>query len=156
MSFAYTNKPAKPVKSKIETVITDFGTWRSHDFGDGRKFGEFKTHTEIMNRPLFSIAWGINPETDRMAIADGFIAIGQRAKGVIAIGQFVNGWLACGQFASGRIAAVGQFVVAPFAVGQFAIALAAVAQIGVSGWGIFQAGAVFFDGIGQSLFRIFG
>lgn len=156
MSIAYKNKPAKPVKSKIDTVVTDFGTWRSLDSGSCRKFGEFQTHTEVMGRPLFSITWGIDPETNRMATAKGFIAVGQRASGFIAIGQFVNGWLACGQFASGRIAAVGQFVVAPFAVGQFAFALAAVAQAGAAGWGVFQSGAVFFGGIGQALFRILG
>ena len=156
MSIACKNKPAKPVKSKIETVMTDFGTWRNHDFGGGRKFGEFRSHTEVMDRPLLSIAWGMDPETERMATARGFIAIGQRASGFIAIGQFVNGWLACGQFASGRIAAVGQFVVAPLAVGQFALALAAVAQMGAAGWGVFQSGAVFFDGIGQAIYRILG
>lgn len=156
MSIAYKNKPVKPVKSKFDTVVTDFGTWRSHDFRDGRRFGEFKTHTEVMNRPLFSAAWGVDPETNRMATAKGFIAVGQRASGFIAIGQFVNGWFACGQFASGRIAAVGQFVVAPLSVGQFTFALAAVGQFGAAGWGIFQTGVVFYDGIGQMLYRFLG
>ena len=38
--------------------------------------------------------------------------------------------------------------------GLLSLALAAVAQMGAAGWGVFQSGAVFFDGVGQSLFRI--
>ncbi len=154
MSIAYENKPSKPVK--FQTKVTDFGTWRRYDSGAGRNFGEFKSHTEVLDRPLFSIAWGVDPATNQMATARGFIAIGQRASGVIAIGQFVNGCFAIGQFATGRFAAIGQFAVAPFCVGQFTMDLAALGQFGVAGWGIFQIGVVLFDGIGQILLRIAG
>jgi hypothetical protein len=154
-SFAI--KPTKPVKpTKFETTVTQRGTWRKCDLGGGQKFCEFKSHAEVGDQPLVTIAWGIDPDTRKMATAEGFIAIGQRAKGVIAIGQFVNGHFAFGQFAVARVAAIGQFVVAPLAAGQFAIAVATVAQSGLAGWGILQIGTTVFGGLGQFVFSCMG
>lgn len=144
-------QPVKPVKYEIEKTYS--GTWRRYESPAGERFAEFQSESEIGGRPLVTIAWGIDPETGKMAIADGFIGIGQRARGFIAIGQFVNGTFALGQFATGRVAALGQFVIAPLAIGQFSIAVATVAQMGLAGWGIFQFGATAFDGVGQFLLR---
>ena len=136
---------------KYEIVRTEFGVWKSLDLPNGRKFRQFTSHAYLLGRPLLGMAVGVDPETGRMATAEGFIAIGQRAKGVIAIGQFVNGVLAIGQFATGRVCAVGQFVAAPFALGQMSIGLLAVGQMGAAGCGIFQFGATVFAGRAQFL-----
>ena len=148
-------KPVKPVKDQTKQRVTTNGTWRTFDFGDGRRFKEFKSHAEIMGRPLFCYAQGVDPITEKMATAKGFIAIGQRASGTIAIGQFVNGTISLGQFATGRVLAIGQFAVAPLALGQLGMGLAAAAQMGIAGWGSFQTGAVVFGGFGQQLFSVF-
>lgn len=152
--IACKNKPTKPVKTKPVKTVTDFGTWEKLDWESGQRFGRFTSHNEVLDLPLLSIAWGVDPDTHRMATAHGFVAIGQRAKGTIAIGQFVNGYISIGQFATGRIAAVGQFVAAPLAIGQFALGLAAVGQFGAAGWGIFQMGAVAFGGVGALLYKL--
>ena len=136
-------------------IVTDAGTWRKIDYDDGARFREFKSHAEIMGRPLLCIATGKDPDTQRMAVAKGVIAIGQRASGTIAIGQFVNGTVSIGQFATGRLAAVGQFVVAPIGIGQFSLAVVAAAQIGIAGWALLQTGAVMFGGFGQQVFNVF-
>ncbi len=147
-------KPVKPAKDQSVTRVTDKGTWRTFDFGDGRKFREFKSHVELIGRPLFCYSQGIDPVTGKMATARGFIAIGQRASGTVAIGQFVNGTFSVGQFATGRVLAIGQFAVAPFALGQFGIGLTVAAQAGIAGWGVFQAGVVYFGGVGQAVLNV--
>lgn len=147
-------KPVKPAKEQPKKIITPSGTWRVLDYENGGKFREFRSHAEIMGRPLVSIANGIDPTTKKAAVARGVIAIGQRASGTVAIGQFVSGTISIGQFAFGRVFAIGQFTAAPLAIGQFAIGLAVVAQSAVAGWGVFQSGAVLFDGIGQFVFNV--
>lgn len=148
-------KPVKPAKDQSIRRVTDNGTWRTFDFGDGRKFREFKSHAEIMGHPLFCYAAGMDPVTEKMATAKGVIAIGQRASGTIAIGQFVNGTFSLGQFATGRVLAIGQFAVAPLAIGQCGIGIAVAAQAGIAGWGIFQSGLVVFGGLGQTVVNLF-
>lgn len=147
-------KPVKPCKDQSIRKVTDNGTWRTIDFGDGRKFREFKSHAEIMGRPLVCIASGRDPITGKMAVAKGIIAIGQRASGTIAIGQFVNGTVSIGQFATGRVLAIGQFAIAPLSLGQIGIGLAFAAQVGFGGWGAFQLGAVTFGGVGQIIVNV--
>lgn len=140
-----------PLKSpKYELMKTSAGIWKKYVHADNQRFWRFSSHAQLLGRPLVELAAGRDPETGSMAIADGWIAIGQRARGVIAIGQFVNGYVAVGQFATGRIAAVGQFAVAPLALGQMSIGLAALGQLGFGAVGVFQIGAVFW-GFGQSV-----
>ena len=150
-------KPVKPIKDTLfEYVETEFGTWKIYDpgkdnfkqkiFGCQPKYREFASHAEIFGKPLFTFASGFHPETKRMAVADGFIAIGQKAKGVVAIGQFCNGYVfALGQFCTSRIFAIGQFTVAPLAIGQFGLALFVVSQFGIAGLGLFQIGINLID-----------
>jgi len=146
----------KPGKSNKVKESTFYGVWESYDGPNNRRFREFKSHIRILGVPLIGIAGGFDPDTKKMAQAHGVIAIGQRARGFLAIGQFVNGYVSIGQFATGRIAALGQFVVAPIGIGQFSIGVAALGQSGIAGWGIFQQGLIFFDGLGQNLMRILG
>ncbi len=152
MSFAYEIQPKKPVKTV--DYKTDWGIWRTLDYPTGQRFREYKSHLEVLGRPFICIAWGMDPATEKMVTARGFIAVGQFASGMIAIGQFVNGGVSIGQFASGRVAAIGQFVAAPFALGQCAIGLAVISQFAAAGWGICQLGITVFGGIGQSLLNL--
>ena len=138
-------------KPKYKFTKTAAGMWKEFLYENGAVFREYRSHRTIGGKPLVCIANGRNPETGKMAVAEGIIAIGQRARGWLAIGQFVNGNIAIGQFATGRIAAVGQFAVAPLAIGQFSVAIAAIAQFGIGGTGIFQMGQTFFGGIGVQI-----
>lgn len=137
----------KPIKFTF--TQTELGVWKTFDHADGTKFRQFTSHAQLMGRPLVCVAAGLDPETGKMVIADGWVAIGQRAQGVVAVGQFVNGGVAIGQFATGRIFALGQFVVAPFAIGQLSIGLAVIGQSGIAGTGIFQMGITVYGGMGQ-------
>lgn len=139
---------------KYQYVETGMGTWKSYEFENGAKFNEFTSHSRFGDLPLISIASGIDPETGKLAVARGVVAVGQRSQGVVAIGQFVNGYLAIGQFVTARIAGIGQFCVAPLAIGQFSIAVAAIAQVGIVGTGIMQMGVSVFGSIGQSVLNL--
>lgn len=140
--------------AKYEYHDTGSGIWKSYTHEDGVKFGEYTSHFCIGETPFLSIAYGPNPETGKMAVADGFVAIGQRAKGFVAIGQFVSGYFSVGQFATARVAGIGQFVAAPLALSQFAIAVAGIGQMGLVGTGIFQSATMFFGGIGQKVWDL--
>lgn len=139
---------------KYEYTDTGAGTWKSFEFENGVKFKQYTSHMMIGEQPLISVASGIDPETGKMATAEGFIAIGQRAKGFFAVGQFASGWISIGQFVTARIAGIGQFCVAPLAIGQFSIAVAAIAQMGIVGTGILQSGLAFFGGWGQAVLDV--
>lgn len=142
-------KLEKPPKYHYED--NGSGIWKSYEFENGVKFREYTSHAVIGELPLVSITSGINPETGKMALAKGVIAIGQRSEGVVAIGQFASGYFSIGQFVTARIAGVGQFCIAPLAIGQMTFAVAAIGQMGIVGTGILQFGVSFFGGIGQQL-----
>lgn len=146
-SFSY--KLEKP--PKYEYTDTGSGTWKTYQFENGVKFREYKSHFHVGDQPFVTITSGIDPETGKMPVAKGFIAIGQQARGFIAVGQMVSGYFAVGQMATARIAGIGQFIAAPLALGQFSIALATISQFGIAGTGIFQAGITFFGGLGQAV-----
>lgn len=145
--------PAKK-QIKYEYVETASGVWKRYVDLNGRKFAEYRSNANLFGVPLLSVASGLDPETNRMAQANGIVAIGQRAKGLVAIGQFCSGYVAVGQFAVGRVAAIGQFSLAPVAVGQFSFGFLAVAQIGAAGWGLFSIGISLADRLGPALERI--
>lgn len=130
------------------------GVWQEFLYENGRAFRRYRSHRKLSDQPLVCIAYGVDPETGRMAVAEGFIAIGQWARGRIAIGQFATGTVALGQFALGRLAAIGQFAIAPLAAGQFTIALAGIGMMGISATGIFWIGVTLFGGIGRFLLSL--
>lgn len=99
----------------------------------------YKSRTEILNKPLIHIAFGIDKER-KLRVADGIIAIGQFAKGYFVIsqfgiayifgfGQFILSPLAIAQIAVGIIA-VGQIAIGAVAVGQFALGYMIFCQLG--------------------------
>ena len=149
MATSSVNLLLKPPKYRY--TDTGLGVWKEFLYENGRVFREYRSHRTVCGQPLVSIANGRHPETGKMAVAEGIIAIGQWAQGWLAIGQFVNGHIAIGQFATGRVAALGQIAIAPLAIGQLTIALAAVGQIGIAGTGVFQAALTFFGGLGLQI-----
>lgn len=130
--------------SNPEYKVTDTGkgVWREFLYSGGGCYREYRSHTTVAGMPLVVIANGRHPETGKMAVAEGFIAIGQRAKGVIALGQMAKGTIAIGQLAMGSVVAVGQLAIGPIAVGQGAFALIGAGQIGAAGLGAFMLGYV--------------
>ncbi len=128
---------------EYKTTETEKGVWREFLYQDGMYFREYRSHKKLLGMPLVTIANGRHPETGKMAVAEGFIAIGQRAHGVIAIGQLAKGTVAIGQAARGSFAAVGQLAIGPIAIGQGAVGLFAVGQIGLAAIGAFMFGASF-------------
>lgn len=151
-------KPKKPIKEPhFRIAETPNGYWKIYG-GNNRneQFSEYRSHAEVFGRPLVSIVKGNDPRTGRMGVADGVIAIGQRARGFIAIGQFCNGqFISVGQFCTSRFFALGQFAVAPIAVGQgvlgviaigqFASGLIGIGQMGIAGIGQFMEGIDLFS-----------
>lgn len=138
---------------KFEIVKTATGQWRTYVPPKGKKFKEFVSDFKIFGTPYIHIAIGIDPRTEKLAIAEGVIAIGQRASGIVAIGQLATGYVAIGQAAFGRVAAIGQLAIAPLALGQLSIGVLMIGQIVFGGWGIGMMGTVV-DGIGMQLIEI--
>lgn len=106
---------------------TPHGVSRRYLYENGTMFSEWTSHRTLVGRPLVQIANGRCPETGKMAVARGFVAIGQRSKGVVAIGQFASGAVAIGQFSVG-VLAIGQFSLGLVAIGEFAAGIAAAGQ----------------------------
>ncbi len=116
---------------------TPNGVWRRYLYSSGAAYSEYTSRRSLRGWPLVQIANGRSPETGKMAVARGVIAIGQRARGALAIGQMAHGVVAIGQLATG-IVAVGQVAAGVLVgVGQIATGVVAVGQIavGVFGWG---------------------
>ena len=116
------------------------GTSRRYLYESGAVFSEWTSFRTLAGRPFMQIAKGRSPETGKMAVARGFIAIGQRANGIIAIGQIATGWVAIGQIAVGGIA-IGQIGVGVAALGMIAVGAAAAGGEAV-GIAVFGAQAV--------------
>ncbi len=94
--------------------------------------GEWRSEKTVRGRPLVHVAWGKDPVTGKVRVADGVIAIGQFAKGDVAIGQFAYGkYFALGQFAASWGLAIGQFAIAPLCIAMLGAGLFTLALVGV-------------------------
>jgi len=102
---------------------------------------EWRTRAEILGWPLVHVAVGRNPQTGRLRVAKGIIAVGQIGIGLItvaqlgvgilfALGQLVGGYVAIGQGALGLRFGLGQFACGMTAIGQFAFGKYVLAQAG--------------------------
>jgi hypothetical protein len=137
------------VEYKIEK--TNFGTWRSFVYPTGQYFAEFKSHNTVFGLPVLHYTRGKCPETGRLIVARGIIAVGRLASGVLAIGHAAFGVLAIGQLglgllfglgqASSGVLAIGQFALGfYFGIGQFATGVIAIGQIGIGKYVLAQMG----------------
>ena len=112
--------------------ITRRGVWVT-PIGAARTYYEFSSHMRVLGMPFVHIAWGRNPVTGKLAVARGFIAIGQFAIGVISVGQLSVGFLSIGQLSIGLWAALGQAAIGFLAIGQLAVGLrAAIGMLAVA------------------------
>lgn len=68
---------------------------------------EYKSDQKFLGWPLLHIAQGIDPQTGRIRVARGVIAIGNFAFGLIAIGGFAFGGIVIGGFGIGLLVLAG-------------------------------------------------
>jgi hypothetical protein len=87
------------------------------------RYYEFISDARWRGIPWVHVAHGRNPETGRLAVAKGMLAVGQFAVGGIAIGQIAVGFVTVAQIGIGAVAALGQLVAGGWAIGQLAIGL---------------------------------
>jgi serine/threonine protein kinase len=83
---------------------------------------DYRSDATLFGLPLVHITSGIDPETGKVRVSKGIIAIGGRAQGVIAIGGLAFGGLAIGGGAIGLIA-LGGAALGLVSFGGLAIAL---------------------------------
>jgi hypothetical protein len=110
---------------KIEYKIdeTPRGVWRRYLYPDGQLFEEFVSHRWVSGVPMLHYTRGRCPETGKLVVARGVVAIGRLAVGVVAIGQASMGVIAIGQLALGLMFGLGQATTGVFAIGQLAVGL---------------------------------
>jgi hypothetical protein len=87
---------------------------------------EYRSEMEILGWPLVHITKGYDPNTGKLLVSKGVIAIGEIAIGALAVGGFALGGLAVGGMAVGAIAlgglAIGVLSAGGIALGGFAAA----------------------------------
>jgi len=103
---------------------------------------EWRTKAELLGLPLVHVAIGRDPQTLKLRVAKGIVAVGQFGFGFVTIaqigvgllfgfGQVVAGLAAVGQVALGVSFGLGQFATGTTAIGQLAIGTYVLAQAGV-------------------------
>jgi hypothetical protein len=111
---------------------------------------EYKSKLEILGLPLVHVAYGMDPDSGRMRVAKGIIAIGNIALGLIAIGGIGLGGICISGLALGI-----------FCLGGMAISiLASLGGLAISGYlalgGLAIAGEIAAGGMAISLNYAFG
>jgi len=102
---------------------------------------EWRSKAELLGWPLVHVAIGRDPQTRRLRVARGIVAIGQFGFGFITIaqmgvglvfgfGQAVAGLVAVGQVALGVQFGLGQLATGATAIGQLAFGTYVLAQMG--------------------------
>jgi len=112
---------------------------------------DYRSKATLFGLPWLHVTSGIDPQTGRVRVAKGIIAIGDRAKGVVAFGGMATGGFAFGGLAVG-VFAFGGAAFGLVAFGGLAVALlvalggGAVATVAVGGGAIgylaFGGGAI--------------
>lgn len=102
---------------------------------------EYRSKRMVGKRPLVHVAVGFHPETGKLMVARGFIAIGIFARGFIAIGSFAMGvvtfagvglgLLTFAGVALGLLAAAGGLAVGAVAVGGAAVGVVAIGGVAI-------------------------
>ncbi|MBI1317853.1 MAG: hypothetical protein GC168_02755 [Candidatus Hydrogenedens sp.] len=140
----------EPVEYQWEETAS--GLWRRYVYPDGRLFAEYQSRAKLPNGwPLVHFTRGKCPDTGRLIVAKGGIAIGRLAVGGIAIGHASAGIIAFGQASAGLLFGLGQATCGLvclgqlalgglFGLGQAATGAVVIAQIGAGYYGITQIG----------------
>lgn len=104
---------------------------------------EYRSEMELLGLPLIHIAQGIDPETGRLRVARGIIAIGNIAVGLFAVGGLALGGVAVGGLGLGVFLALGGVALGSVAVGGLSLGLGlAVGGLAIS-MGYALGGAAF-------------
>lgn len=83
---------------------------------------EYRSEIELFGWPLIHVAQGIDPETGRLRVARGIIAVGNFAVGLVAVGGLALGVFALGGLGLG-VFALGGVAIGGVAMGGLAVAL---------------------------------
>ncbi len=81
---------------------------------------EYRSSTTVFGFPLVHIAYGVDPETGRMRVAKGIIAVGNIAVGLLAMGGLAAGGIAIGGLVVGALA-LGGMAIGGIACGGMAL-----------------------------------
>ncbi len=82
---------------------------------------EYKSKARILGIPLVHVASGIDPQTGRLLVARGIIAVGNVSFGVLSIGGIAFGVVSLGGLAFGVLALAGVAAAIYAAVGGVAL-----------------------------------
>lgn len=110
----------------------------------------YVSNTRILGVPLVHIASGMNPETGRLQVARGIIAIGDVAFGIISIGGVSLGILSIGGVALAVISLAG------LSIGLFAAFGGCAVSLYLAAGGAAVSGHLAFGGFAFSLNYAFG
>jgi hypothetical protein len=102
---------------------------------------EYRSPWTLWGLPLLHITQGLDPETGRTRLAQGVIAIGDRARGVVACGGVAVGVIAVGGLAMGGIA-FGGGALGIVSLGGLAVAAFMALGGGAIGWAALGGGAI--------------
>lgn len=118
--------PTNLLLEQIEYHYTDtaWGTWRRFVYPTGQLFEEFTSHRRLGNLPWFHYTRGRCPETGKLVVARGVVAVGRLARGFVAVGHASMGIVAIGQLAVGLLFGFGQAATGVVSIGQLALGLA--------------------------------
>src|SRR4051794_21757047 len=106
---------------EYKTEETRLGVWRRFLYPGGDLFEEFTSHRRLLGLPLLHYTRGKCPQTGKLVVAKGIVAVGRLAVGVVAVGQAAAGFLAVGQLALSPVLGIGQAATGLVAVGQLAV-----------------------------------
>ena len=109
----------KKVANQINTSSAPFS--KPNRLADYMPSYEYRSKTSIFGFPLIHITRGIDPDTGRLRVACGWIAVGD-----IAVGGIALGGLTCGLLSLGGVS-LGLFSLSGLAVGMMAAGGLAVA-----------------------------
>ena len=142
---------ASVMKTQVETIATTPSAPSSVPVAPALNRGlDYRSQATLFGLPWLHVTSGLDPQTGRMRVARGIIAIGDRAIGGIAFGGFALGGVAFGGAAIG-VVAVGGGALGLISFGGLAIALiaalggGAIAPIAIGGGAV---GYLVFGGAG--------
>ncbi len=131
------SQPSPPLGEKVPE-----GRMRGWPAGSLAAQGlDYRSQATLFGLPLLNVTSGLDPQTSRIRVAKGIIAIGDRAQGVIAFGGIATGGIAFGGLAIG-VFAFGGGAIGLFSFGGLAIALiaalggGAIAPVAIGGGAI--------------------
>ncbi len=164
---------AGEVKTRVETIAASPAPEAAKGEADSSLWSrgmDYRSKTTLFGLPWLHVTSGVDPQTGKVRVAKGIIAIGPIAKGFfamggraygafafggVAIGGLTFGGLGLGLFsfaglAVGLIAALGGLVGAPIAVGGMAVGYQA---FGGSAYGVHAYGPNVRDAAAQAFFE---